>query len=50
MMDGWHGDEDICTGNCGMCDACEELRLQRGDNEYEAYKQEQIDEQFFNSK
>lgn len=49
MMDGWNGDEYTCTGHCGICEACEILREQKGDDEYEAYRQEQIDEQFYDS-
>jgi hypothetical protein len=36
MMDGWHGDEDECHGDCGKCDQCDERYYQEAD-EYDDY-------------
>lgn len=45
LMDGWHGDEYGCDGDCGMCDACQNIREQQGENDYEAWREEQIEKQ-----
>ena len=37
LMDGWHGDEDECTGHCGLCDLCEQINDEKGDQEYESW-------------
>ena len=42
MMDGWHGDEDICTGDCGLCATCEQIRDEKGEDQYESWRSEQI--------
>jgi hypothetical protein len=41
MTDGWHGDEDICMGNCGLCDTCEQTREEKGEDGYESWISEQ---------
>lgn len=41
MMDGWHGDENECDGNCGICEECDEHYYQRCDDEYETWRDEQ---------
>lgn len=38
IMEGW--DDEGCTGDCGLCDECEILMDQKGDQEYEAYRYE----------
>ncbi len=42
MMDGWHGDENECHGHCGLCDECEDRYYQRCDDEYEAWRDEEL--------
>ena len=41
MMDGWHGDEYDCTGHCGLCEECNRQMDRYGDDEYEAWHEEQ---------
>lgn len=42
MMDGWHGDEYECDGNCGMCEECDENYYRRCDEDYEAMRDEEL--------
>lgn len=46
MMDGWHGDENECYGDCGMCDECDTNYYQSCDEINELW----IDEQILESK
>jgi hypothetical protein len=39
-MDGWHGDENECQGNCGRCDECEYVIETKGDSDYDASREE----------
>lgn len=41
IMDNWHGDEDECHGNCGLCDDCDERYYERSDEEYDACRDEE---------
>ena len=41
MMDGWHGDENECHGNCRMCDECQRVDDARCDSEYESWRDEE---------
>lgn len=45
LMEGWEPEE--CTGNCGVCDECTQIMETKGDQDYEAWKQEQVDAHFF---
>jgi hypothetical protein len=35
MMDGWHGDENECHGQCGLCDDCQRASDEREEYEFE---------------
>lgn len=37
MMDGWHGDEYECHGNCGQCDRCERALERNADDAIDNY-------------
>jgi hypothetical protein len=39
-MEGWHGDETECQGNCGLCSDCDEQFYQDCDEAYEAWRDE----------
>lgn len=41
MMDGWHGDEMECNGQCGLCDECERASDERADYEYDLWHDEE---------
>lgn len=41
-MDGWHGDENECTGYCGLCDECLEKITTQGENDYDVWKLDQL--------
>lgn len=40
-MDGWHGDEIECYGNCGICKNCDEKYYQSCDEDYENWRYEE---------
>lgn len=42
MMDGWEPEE--CRGQCGKCPECEQLTELKGDQQYESYRYEQLDQ------
>jgi len=42
MMDGWHGDEMECHGHCGLCDECDDRFYAACDEEYEAWRDEEL--------
>jgi len=42
MMDGWHGDEMECNGHCGLCEECEDRYYKRCDDEYDAWRDQQL--------
>ena len=44
MMDGWHGDEDECNGDCGRCWECELLNDSKADQLYEGTRYEDNDD------
>jgi hypothetical protein len=46
LMDGWHGDENECNGDCGLCDDCERRTDMKGDQEYECYRCEHTDKSY----
>lgn len=41
IMDGWHGDENNCIGDCGLCDTCEQIKEEKGEEQYESWRAEQ---------
>lgn len=41
LMEGWEPEE--CNGYCGRCSECELINEMKGDQEYEAYRYEQLD-------
>jgi hypothetical protein len=41
IMDSWHGDENFCTGDCGLCPTCEQIREEKGEDGYESWLMEQ---------
>lgn len=41
LMEGWEPDE--CNGECGLCDECTKILEMKGDQEYEAYRYEQLE-------
>jgi hypothetical protein len=41
MMDGWHGDENECHGQCGLCDECDRIADERADYEYDLWCDEE---------
>jgi hypothetical protein len=38
-MDGWHGDENECNGDCGTYDKCDSY-YQEADDAYDAFRDE----------
>lgn len=42
MMDGWHGDEMECLGNCGLCEVCDDRFYTACDEDYEAWCDEEL--------
>lgn len=42
MMDGWHGDEYECLGQCGVCDDCDNSYYTKCDTDYESWKDEEL--------
>jgi hypothetical protein len=41
MMDGWHGDENECHGQCGLCDNCLLASDEREEYEFESKRCEE---------
>jgi hypothetical protein len=41
IMDGWHGDENECNGQCGLCENCEDNYYQQCDEEYDMWRDEE---------
>lgn len=41
MMDGWHGDENECHGQCGLCEECDRASDERADYEYDLWCDEE---------
>lgn len=42
MMDGWTPDDVECQGCCGICEECEERADRKADDDYERYRDEQL--------
>jgi hypothetical protein len=42
MMDGWHGDENECNGHCGLCEDCERRADEKGEQDFESWRDEQL--------
>ena len=41
LMDGWHGDEIECHGNCGRCDKCEAMEEHKSEDEQDRLSYEE---------
>lgn len=37
IMDGWQGDENECSGQCGHCEQCERALERKADDEIDNY-------------
>lgn len=45
MMDGWHGDEMLCWGDCGLCEECEEKAECKADEQYQRWCYQQLQQE-----
>lgn len=42
MMDGFHGDENECHGQCGLCIDCEQRYDQFCDESYDQWREDEL--------
>jgi hypothetical protein len=42
MMDGWHGDEDECYGECGICSECNDNYYRDMDDAHDSFILEEL--------